>query len=70
MASPCGASTAGATRSGRAVNHMAGKSYGRPGRYRRDGLERSELAKTSAATIPMTTAGMITKTSTVLITDN
>ena len=67
---PWAAPAAGATRSGEAVNHMAGKSYGRPGRYRRDGLERSEPAKTRTATIPMTAAGMIKKTRTVLITDN
>lgn len=56
--------------SGAAENHIAGKSNGWPGRYRRDGLARSEVVNTSAATVPRTAAGMITKTRTVLITDN
>lgn len=70
MTSPRCPSATGATRSGAAVNHIAGKSYGRPGRYRRDGFDLSELLSTSAATAPMIAAGMITKTRTVLITDN
>ncbi|MCW2136267.1 hypothetical protein BXY51_000792 [Actinoplanes cyaneus] len=41
-------------------NHIGANSYGRPGRYRRDDLVLSEPAKTSAATVPMTAAGMIT----------
>ena len=66
-----GAAVAGAAVfSGAALNHIAGKSKDWPGRYRREGLARSELLKTSVATVPMTAAGMIRKTRTVLITDN
>ncbi|RAK40010.1 hypothetical protein B0I29_10335 [Actinoplanes lutulentus] len=74
MTSPCfsaGPEMAGAAVfSGAALNHIAGNSKVWPGRYRRVGLARSELLKTSVATVPMTAAGMITKTRTVLITDN
>ena len=60
---------AGLTRSGAATNQTGEKSYGRPGRYRREGRSVWLPARDSAAIAATHAAGMITKIRTVLTTD-